>query len=429
MRPPRSILRVILVVVATLASAPAIAPAQTDSFADLQTAIERNAELLAQAEALVRQTNSVKARAALDAARKLHEGSQRLLREDRPRIAAVTVKEAREAILRAIAIARREVKLESNAIRTIERAGSRLEQARSSLDEYGGRDDGAPGKLVEEAGVQLQRSRDNMQEHMFEVALHLAKASEELSSRALRMMKAGGVSPGRVRREIGRTDDVIARAQERASGNRAVLEEAIDIQRRAKENARSGRLRLALEQTARARDIALRLLKSAGASGELSEESAGRALAFTDEVLDRARRYASENQLDEALGRVAEAERVQDEAKSRYRERRLQPAMRMTLRARNMAKDAVRGALDKPIDVGDVRAALARTDETLRRLEEALAGSDNDAARELHDRAARRQDEARESLDAGEPRKALALTKVARNLAAKALRVLDGEND
>jgi hypothetical protein len=415
----------------TLVAAP-YTSAQTD-LSDLQAAIDRNAELLAEAEALVRETNSVKARAALDAARKLHEGSRRMLTENRPRFAASAVKEAREAILHAIAIAKREVKLESSAIKAIERAANRLELARSSLGDHGGREDGAPHKLVEEAGVQLQRSRHNIQEHMFEVALHLAKASEELSSQALRMMRSDGAAPDRVRREIDRTDEVIARAEDRDLSDRpdvsGVLDDAKELQRRAKRNAASDRLRLAFEQTMRARDIALRVLKSVGASGELNEESVGRALRFTDEVLERANNYARENQLEGTTGQLAEAGRVQDQAKTRFRQGQLRPAMRLTIRARDIAKAAVRGTVDKPIDIGDVRAAIARTDETLQRLEEALAGSGNASALELYERAVRRQAGARKALDDREPRKALALTKVARNLASKALRHLDGEND
>lgn len=430
MKSPRLMTTALLIVLAGVVGIPVPAPAQTD-LTELQAAIERNAELLAQAEALVRETNSVKARAALDAARKLHESSLSLLRFGSALRAGTTAREAREAILRAIAIARHEAKLEQDALRAMERAWQRFDQARAALDDYGGRDDGAPRKLVEEARVQLQRARDNMQEHMFEVALHLARASYDLSARALQLLKRNGVSPERVMREVNRTDNVLARIDERDLSSRPdverLLRDARDLQQRAKQNARTDRLRLALEQTQRARGVALRILKTTGAADGHDEESVTRALQFTDEVLERSLDYARQHGLDNARRQLQEAERTQLEAKERFEGGDLEGAMRLTLHAREMAKRSVRG-VDRPVDRGSVEAALRRTDEALTRLRAAVSESDDAQAQSLYERAAQRQAGAWEALETRQPRKALALTKVARDLAEKAMRLL-GEDD
>ncbi len=82
-------------------------------------------------------------------------------------------------------------------------------------------------------------------------------------------------------------------------------------------------------------------------------------------------------------------------------------------------------------DISDdsVRQALERTDQILSRLREALDRSAGEAATELYERAVARQNTARKALTSGELKKALANTKVARNLASTALQQIEnGQN-
>jgi hypothetical protein len=402
---------------------PTGATAQTT---DLTEAISRNAELLARATELVRETNSVKARTALEVARRLHEGSITELDTGSRAMAGRTAREAREAILRAIAIARQEVKLEEGARKAIERARQRLEHARLALDDSGNRDDVAARKLVEEARAQLQRSHDNMQEHMFEIALRLARASSDLSGRALQMLEREGPEPERLLRELNRTDKILARVTPSNDTTRRLLDEARELQRRARDNARNSRDRLALEQTQRARNLALRLMQSEAAPlGDVDERSAARALDFTDEVITRAR-DASKGDAP-ARRKIEEAQRTQTMARNRLEQGQAAAAMRLTEQAREMAREAVRG-IDRPVDTDTVRAALDNTDRELRRLGKALRDNDDAEARGMFERATRRQQEARKALENHRLRRALALTKVARNLVGNALRQLEKGN-
>jgi len=151
----------------------------------------------------------VKARTSLEIAERLHKESINNFEADRPAIAAQLAGRAREAILQTIALAKKEAKLEEGAIKAIDRARARLEQARQLLQENRDRQAGQARKFAEEAHAQLLRAHDNMREHLFEIALRLAISSEELSQRAIDILKRDFIAPEFVEREIEKTDEVI----------------------------------------------------------------------------------------------------------------------------------------------------------------------------------------------------------------------------
>ncbi|MCH7548522.1 MAG: hypothetical protein IH969_03125 [Candidatus Krumholzibacteriota bacterium] len=414
----------------TLSSA-AMAQAQ---LSDLVDVIQRNEELLREAVVLVRQTNSSKARASLEASVKLHQFSKELFAAgDAERAARVTL-QARQAILNTINIARREVRLEQTAIRTMERAALRLQQARTLYEEYGQGNDVPVRKLIEEAYNQLQRARDNIREHLFDIARQLARASLDMSNRAIRLLKRDTFSPEDVFREIERTDNIIDRILSRdepalrRSIERAMqqaMEQAVDLQNRAKHNARSDNYPLALEQTHRARGIATRAARGAVATVEPDRESVARAIAFTDELFERARDIARANGLPRLVENLEEAARLQSAAKDKFAAEQYRAAMTLTLRARDIARRALR-VPERPLDEQSVGAALDRTDETIERLSSRVSDGDT-TARALLERARDRQASARTAYESDELRRALALTRVARELARHALQELGAD--
>lgn len=391
---------------------------------NVQNAIERNEELLKEAEVLVRSTNSVKARASLETAKKLHEASKRSLTPDNVLSAARLAGQAREAIVRTIAIAKREAKLEENALKTIERASIRNERARALLDELGGPGDQPAKKLVEESRHQLGRAKNNVREHMFEVALHLANASIELSNRAIKMLRRNAVVPEKVVREIARTDRLLERADEQTGRQPSpILREAHEIQGRAKTNARQSRFRLALEQTQRARILTRQVLKHTADSKETGRDNVVNAIELTDRFLGEAYEIAREGELAAVIEKLDEASRIQQNAKDKLESGQYKSALRLTLQAREMAKKAMR-TIDKPIAVDRVKQALEKTDQILARTRSALEDVNDNAAEALYARAASRQATAWDAFESGQLKRALANSKIARNLAKKALRQL-----
>lgn len=408
-------------------TAPNVARSQTD-LTNLREAIQRNGELLEEAASLVMQTNSSKARASLDAARKLHQYSLALLEQgDSPLLTARVTAKAREAILQTIALAKREARIEEQALAAIERATARLEQARNAFEEYGDERNVAARKFIQEANDQLQRGRNHMREHMFAVALQLANASHALSTRAITMLKRDALTTDFVLREIERTEGTLERVADRAGDGDdrralAFLDDARSLQQRARASMNAGELRLALEQTTRAREIATRTMRVLDQTAAPERDEVARALQFTDDLIESARDIGGQPApgLDEAL-------RIQSHAHDEFAGGHNRQAMRLTMRAREILRDAVR-AFDHPVAPEAVEEGLARTDDLIARLADAVeaTGSDGDAP-SLLKRARERQESARAFLASGDTRRALALTRVAASLAREGLHRLGNE--
>jgi tetratricopeptide (TPR) repeat protein len=417
---------VLIFTLVTLAAAlgPVSARAQTVDAANVREFIERNAELLDVAATLVAETNSTKARGSLETARSLHVQSVKLLEESRPALAARVALRTREVIQQTIAIAKREARLEEQAMKAIERAAIRLEQARTAFEDAGS-GDAAARRLILEANDNLRRAREQLQQHTFEVSLNLAESSASLSLRALRLLRRELVDADEVQDEIERTEQVL----ERLADVRPTLpptlvnlsNRAIELQAQARAGVVTGDVALARERTLAARSLALRALRVAS-GGEASAENVQRAVAITDDILERARELAPETGDRNVVARIAEASRAQELARHSLEQSEFETALRQTMRARAMIRDALGSG--GSVDVGAVETALARTDELLGRLQNAVESHDDARAGDVLRRARAHQEEARHAFADRDPRRALALTKVANNLAREGLRLL-----
>jgi hypothetical protein len=429
MRPKRRMITLVLLILLTVPAVVFEANGQTTDRDKLGEFIQRNEELLQQAETLVRGTSSAKARVSLDAARQLHLASIKEFQGDRLTTSAQMAGRARNAILKAIQLAKRETKMEERALKAIEYAGRRNEYARNLFDEAGAQDNVPARKLIDESMNQLIRARRSMREHMFEVTVQSATASIDMSNRAIRLLKRDSVGPELVRREIARTDVLLDRIDERADrvDNPQLIRliaDAHELQARARANASEGRYILAFEETKRARTVARRIINRAGGSAEATVEAVARALELTDGLIERAYGLARENGNDVAVGKLDEAYRLQQNAHDAFEGGQYKPAHTLTRRAREIARNAIK-SMNRTIDADSARRALERTDEIIARLRAALDSGAGETAAEIHDRAANRQTTAWNAFESGDLKKALANTKVARNLANRALRQLE----
>jgi len=429
MRTKRSTINAILLILLALTVLVSEVHGQDNDLEKLRNYIEQNQALLLEAEILVRGTNSTKARASLDAARQLHLASIKELQGDRPAISGRTAQQARNAILKAIQLAKRETKLEEQALKAIDYAHRRNEHARTLLDESGGNDAAPAKKLIDESMNQLLRARGSMSEHMFEVAIQSANASTDMSNRAIQLLKRDVVGPELVLREIARTDQLLDRIDERADQIATpelsrMIAEAHDLQDRARSEAAAGRYLIAFESTKRARAIARRIANRAGGSAESTAEAATRAIELTDGLIDKAYEIARESSDGRAVRQLDEAYRIQQNAHDAYRAGQYDRALGFTRRARDMTRKTMR-AMDRNVDADSAKRALERTDETIARLRAALDSAGSGTAAELYNRAASRQATAWEAFKSGDFEKALANTKVARNLANRALQQME----
>jgi hypothetical protein len=422
---------ILLIMISVLATTVVVSTsyAQGGNSDNLRDYILKNQELLDQATELVRGTNSSKARASLETARQLHQASIKQMESSSLVVSAQLAKRAREAIQKTIQLAKRDSKLEERAHQAIEHAGRKNEQARTLFDEVGAGDNVPAKKLIDESLNQLLRARSNVREHMFEVAIQSANASFDMSARAIRLLKRDSVGPELVRREIARTDRLLDRIDERAQGINnpdllRLIDEAHGLQSRARANGSEGRYLMAFEETKRARSLARRIINRAGGTLEANEETAARTLELTDKMIEQAYQVARENGDERAVQQLDEARRIQQNALDEYRNRNYDRALTLTRRAREIARNTMR-AMNADIDEESVRQTLERTDEILERLRAALGAGDDETAAGLFDRASERQATAWNSFNKGDTKKALANTKVARNLANNALRQLE----
>ncbi len=125
--------------------------------------------------------------------------------------------------------------------------------------------------------------------------------------------------------------------------------------------------------------------------------------------------------IDALTQRVEQAGQLQDNARNQFNDGHYEPALKMTRRARDMLKDAL-ARVKKSLKSDDVLAALERTDALLARVQEQLASSDDATGKDILARARNQQARAWEEFRGERLRAALTHTRLARNLAQRALR-------
>jgi len=396
---------------------------------NLDNAIQRNSELLARAIELVNETNSVKARTSLKFAVRLHEESMKMRDGGNLSHAANVAGRAREAIFQTIALAKQEARLEEKAARAIDRAGQKLDRAYRLVDEMGNNAQGPEVRLLEESRQQLLRSRDVMREHLYSAALRLAVSSDDLSTRAITMLKRDFVNPEVVLRELDKTDRALERLGEhldrldRGSSLR-MYDEAVETQRKAREQFHASHYMISIDLTRNARNLAMRALRLSSASA--NAENVERAIHLTDMLLEQALE-GYDNSRD-VRDRVEQAGQLQNRAKTEFSSGEYERALKSTKRARRLLKDAL-GSIRSQLNPERVRTALGETDAVLINLRERLAGIDPGTANELLDRAMGQQDQAWRDFNNEKLRSSLAHTKLSRNLARRALRMLTNDEN
>ncbi len=232
------------------------------------------------------------------------------------------------------------------------------------------------------------------------------------------------LDPGIVKKEIVRTDRLLDRLRNEAQRPvpppmRRIYDQAVNIQRDAKNHFARGDHRGALELTRDARRIAIRLGRRAGAGFERQDVS--RALRLTDGLIAEARKMALRRNSRRMFSRVDEAEDLQIKALNQFKRHNYGNAFRLTLKTRDVLKDAI--GFDRPaVDENRVRAALVKTDEMIRKARDTLGHDADRSDAELIDKAISEQDSAWDEFGRQRLRAALAHTRIARDLLRKALR-------
>ncbi|HMB67905.1 MAG TPA: hypothetical protein VKU85_01295 [bacterium] len=296
-------------------------------------------DVLDRARDVVAESDSQRAREHLARAAQIQLRAWGEYRAQRGAIAARMTMEARQGALRALDLAREDSGLRSRAVREIEKAKRALDLARESFD-------GAPGeqtrRLLEEARLQAERARIQLNEQHYEVAIRLAVSAQSLVRQAA---GAGGdVGGDRVRRELERTDNLIERVRssvhESGDGEAGVLlERGVALQSEAQEAHRNGRLAAAFTMTRQARSLVNRAALLA--HGPLDDDSVSRALDETERVLDTAAEIVASSSSDVAGKLLERAREHQVRAHDLAERDELRASLAETRVARSLAKRAL----------------------------------------------------------------------------------------
>jgi hypothetical protein len=222
--------------------------------------------------------------------------------------------------------------------------------------------------------------------------------------------------------ELEKTDQLLEKARDlvREFGSnrgRTSLEVAEKTQERAWDAFHRGQERRAQQMTERAREEIYRALGSVRQSEE-NENEVERQLERTDAVIAEARdRLGVTNARTAAQRRLETATASQRRAWELFRDRRLRPALRLTLQAREtilrMAAGRVLGQ-GADLDPKTLEAQFERLSEAANRVESRVEQTDDPGATENWRRATELLERARGALNAGDLREAERLLRQAR---------------
>jgi len=236
--------------------------------------------------------------------------------------------------------------------------------------------------------------------------------------------------PTRLQDEIDITDRRIQQAQELLTGApnlnaQAEVDQAVALQSLAKEAYAQARYATAGRATFDARlhaDRAVAILRGLPDPGRVRDQ-----LDRTHEILDRARDRLSHCDNSGARELLRIAIDMQGRADASFGETRYLAALQLTMSARERGLRALQlcnagESLDET-----VASALQRTDDLLSRVHEHVDPSDHERARQLLANADNQQSRAKTEAQAGRSGVALRFTRMAREQAQRAERLVSGQ--
>ncbi len=224
----------------------------------------------------------------------------------------------------------------------LDRTDLRIEQAEAIV--AGTDNDQAMQHL--QAAVDMQgRAKTAFGSAEYAIALRLTLDARGHADRAIAIIK-NLPDPDRVKAQLERTRELLERAKERIEEcnndrARAMMRAAFGMQVRAEEAAVNGRYLVALQLTVNARERARNALRLCHLEENL-QDAAERAIARTDNILDRAHDALENCSNQESANSLARATDLQSKAKTEFASENYRAALNLTLAARRGAYRAVR---------------------------------------------------------------------------------------
>lgn len=243
---------------------------------------------------------------------------------------------------------------------------------------------------------------------------------------------ASGQGRDDVQAALEKTDNLLEQARDivrEAGSDRGTvgLRTAEEWQKQAWDAFQHGQWRKAEQFTERARDQIYRSLGSIRQS-EDNDNEVERQLERTDAVLAEARDRLGPGQARMPQQRLEAASNMQQRAWDLFRERRLRPALKLTLQARESVMRLGGGVMGNrrgtDSNPSTLEARLERLTEASERAGDRVAQSDNPRAQEIWKRASANLKNAEEALNAGDTRRTDRLLRQVRLQLDRAMRLV-----
>ncbi|MCA9752680.1 MAG: hypothetical protein KC591_10850 [Gemmatimonadetes bacterium] len=307
--------------------------------------------------------------------------------------------------------------------------GGRLEDALLRTDEQLARAE----EIVDQSGSErahvLLQAALRLQEGAWErfhgnqllIAARRTQEAREAGARAVRLARQDDGLRERATREVELAERSLAQSQdsdfEPPPPAQRMLREAAMLSERARLQLQEQRFEAALRLAVSAR----RMLRQADAlsGGDRDRPRVLRELERTDHLIERVEPVIGDSGDDAAAALLEKGTNLQERAWQSWEDGKARLAFVETREARSLANRAHQ-QVSGPLDAAFVEAALVRTEERLERASEEVGGSDRPVAQALLRRAQERQRLAHDLFDAGDLRGALAQTRIAGTLAARA---------
>jgi len=384
----------------------------------VREALQTTREVIERARSIVMESTSQKARLMLDQAASMQMMAEGKVHDSLRQSLRLTL-EARQLAYQAIALARQEMKAERTITRTFEETNERIAKVRNEMIEHDIRG-GRAVRLLDEARNMLEKSRLNVQQHRYKLALKLAESARSSVLQAEQYIKRIRTMKGMVERKLALLEKLRDRAAERINvmeNERARMQlelvgQQIDRTRQLLGEHRYMAAKISLENCEKTSRNLIRQFPSQNLSnpGLMLEESY--------RLLERAKEMISpQNDAGdvESRGFIDEAKRLLTRAGDELAENRDESALRLINEARNLLRLATideRKAMTKE----EVRSEIQRAEALGEDVIGAVEGCDAPGVQMLLDRAAARLGKARQFLDEGELPNARAEARIARNL-------------
>ena len=338
-QPRAAVLAAVMVLAGILLTPPAVAQHGGEQ---LQRYLERTAEIVAEANDVVQETDSQRARRVMQEASHLHHRSMDMAMNGMGGQALLTSRRARAAAQHAVRLARESQNHAERALQRLERSrefrDQILDRARDAGDERALR-------FIRESEEQAQRAHDQYRQGNYAMSINLLDPAEALLARAARLLFEGSGAE-RLTREIERTraliestaDRLAAREDGGGEGAQDLLQSAREAQERAGEFQQRGQSLRALHSLRLARRLATQAGEAVRET--ISPEAVTQQLERWDERHEVVAERVRESGSQPAAEVLERARHHRDRAEERLQADDLEPALRQLRAAFDLLNEA-----------------------------------------------------------------------------------------